>query len=529
MLSRLSLLVCLVVLFSASPARASSGPSEATLAQNFPSPPIRAAAAVVMDAGNGAVLASLNAHRRLPMASTTKIMTGLLALQLGKLSDRIVVPRAAFNYESDATIMGLKPGETVTLRDLLYGLLLPSGADAANTIAIHYGGSETHFVAMMNHEAAVLGLHDTHYVDATGLSSRNHYSSAYDLAVLGQYVSYIPDFVKISSTRTYRWNGHVLQNVNHVLFWYPGVDGVKPGYTYEAGICQVIDDRRDGRHVVVTLLNTPDLVIDARNLLNFGLRDFTWVQSQQAAYRLPGDGPMNAQSGVTAGGRYLYFPASGHYLRGPFLAAFQANGGLAVLGFPRTEPLHEGRLWVQYLQNGALAWNPSNHQVTPVALGKLSSPLPRATPTPLPTPTPRPTATPHEGVIVPQGSGTPTPHRTSTPRPRVTPTTTPTPTPTPLPPGAFATGNVFQPFQKARGHWLGAAVSAVQSMSHYQLQYFTYGALLADLHAHAVYVLPLGDRWLGARHFLPAHPGNVYPSGFAPAAALKAIGWPAIG
>src|SRR5207302_3053679 len=130
------------------------------------------------------------------------------------------------------------------------------------------------------------------------------------------------------------------------LYWYPGVDGIKPGYTGAAGLCQLIDVRRDGRHITVAILNTPDLVIDARNLLNYGLRDYTWIQSA-----LTGDGPGLTQTGTDAQGRYIYYPASGHYIRSVFLAAFRQAGGPAALGFPRTEPLAEGTARVQYFQN----------------------------------------------------------------------------------------------------------------------------------------------------------------------------------
>ena len=518
MLSRLTLAFFLVFVFT-STALASSTSSEARKARTFAQPPVRAAAAVVMDASNGAVLGAKNAHLQLPMASTTKVMTALLALQLGHLTDRITVPKAAFNYEWDATVMGLRPGQVVTLRDLLYGLLLPSGADAANTIAIHYAGSESKFIALMNHEAQVLGLHDTHYTDATGLTAHNHYTSAYDLAVLGQYVSYLPDFIKISSTKTYTWNGHVLQNVNHVLFWYPGVDGLKPGYTNEAGLCQLIDVRRDGRHIIAAILNTPDLVIDARNLLNFGLRDFTWVQSA-----LPGDRPANVQSGIDRTGRYVYFPASGRYVRGVFWNAFNANGGLAVLGYPRTEPLQEGKNIVQYFQNGALAQVAATGKVTRVPIGMLATPLspPSPTPTPTPHPSPTPTATPHEGSI---GPGTPRATVTPTSRPRATPTPTTRPSPTAVPtPTSFPTAGAFQSFARTHARWLGTAITALRTIKGYSLQMFAYGALVTDGHSH-VYFLPLGDRLLDLHAFLPLHPGNAYPAGFAPPSVLTAIGW----
>ena len=455
------------------------------------------------------------------MASTTKIMTALLALQIGKLDDRITVPRAAFNYEWDATVMGLRPGQVVTLRDLLYGLLLPSGADAANTIAIHYGGSETRFVAMMNRLAATLGLKDTHYANAHGLTARNHYTSVYDLAMLGQYVSYLPTLAKIVSARTYSWNGHTLINLNRVLFWYPGVDGIKPGYTNDAGLCQVLDAQRNGRHIIVAVLNTPDLVIDARNLLNFGLRDFSWVQST-----LPGDRPSLTQAGIDQGGSYVYFPGSGHYIRGALWNGFLANGGFDTLGFPRTEPLWEGKARVQYFQNGALALDGDGH-IARRALGL--TPLPTPTPTPSPPPTPTATLKPMEKTIPATVSSSPTPTRTAVPR--LTATSTPRPglpmTPTPKLPPSVA--QVFADFQRSHRSVLGQVATDPVTTRGYLVQVFAYGALAYDQKKRGIYLLPLGDRLLSVRRYLPAHPGNAYPVGFAPVPVMKAIGWPPYG
>lgn len=510
MLTRLPLTTSfLFVLLFSSTALARSVSSEASQARTFPSPPVRALAAVVMDASNGQVLAAVNPHKHLPMASTTKIMTALVALDLGHLDDKITVPKAAFDYESDATVMGLRPGEVVTLRDLLYGLLLPSGADAANTIAIHYAGSEAKFVALMNHVAQVIGLKDTHYVDATGLSSNDHFTSAYDLAVLGQYVSYMPILLRITSTRSHLWNGHTLENVNRILFWYPGIDGLKPGFTNAAGLCQLLDVQRDGRHIVVSILNTPDMVIDARNLLDFGLRDFSWIQS-----KLPGDGPTLTQTGSDARGRYLYFPGAGHYLRGAFLNAFQPEGGLTALGFPRTEPLAEGTMQVQYFQNGALSFNPQSGKVQRLALG-LDTVL-SGQPAPKPFPTPTPTLYP--------GTGTPGPVRTPTPHPRLTATPAPRQTATPAS-GSFPTAGIFMSYQKWHSRRLGGAVSALLRVSGNSVQIFRYGALVAPPHSHAVTMLPIGDRFLAEHGFLPYHPGNVYPAGFAALSTLRAIGW----
>ncbi len=527
MLNRVSLAVCLCFLLTSS-AFAQSTTTETRQAQTFPVPPIMARAGIVVDGDSGAILASLNPHVHLPMASTTKIMTALLAIKLGHLTDRIVVPKSAFNYEWDATVMGLHAGQVVTLRDLLYGLLLPSGADAANTIAIHYGGTEAGFVAMMNREAALLGMHDTHYVNAHGLTAAGHHTSAYDLAKLAEYVVGFPDLIKITSTRTYNWNGHILTNVNHVLFWYPGVDGIKPGYTDDAGLCQVLDVHRDGRHVIVALLNTPNLDTDARNLLNFGLNDFGWVQSL-----LPGDGPWTTQSGSTGANAWIYFPASGHYVRGSFLSTYRADGGSATLGFPRSEQLHEGRTLVQYFQNGALIHDTSG-KIYRLPLGLTPLPTPVVTPRPSPSPRPSPTTTvtatvpPYEATVGPtsgvKGTSLPFIQPTTTPRPR-TPGPRGTPTATPFPPHGVTTSRAFLAFQKGHPALLGSPVSPLTTAHGYGVQVFSYGALAYKQGTKIILLLPLGDRMLAARGYLPNHAGNTYPAGFASLSVVQAIGW----
>lgn len=470
-----------------------------------------------MDVTDGTVLTGKNVHVHLPIASTTKIMTALIALQLGRLSDRITVPKSAFDYEQDATAMGLHAGDVATLRELLYGLLLPSGADAANAIAIHYAGSESRFVSRMNAEAKQLGMRDTHYVNAHGLTAKNAHSSVYDLAILAQYMTYLPDFMKITSTRSYVWHGHVLKNLNHVLFWYPGVDGIKPGYTDEAGLCQVLDAQRNGRQIVAVLLNTPDLVIDARNLLNFGLRDFSWIRSP-----LTRDSPSLALQGVDQRGTYRYFVGSGHYVRGEFWDAYQKNGGYKILGYPRTEPLVGGQTRVQFFQNGALSVNLSTHIVSRLPLGL--TPLPTAHTVP-PFATTTPTPRPSEGSLhLPPLA---TPSSTSTPIRKTgsSKSLTPTPLPTAIPPKQ-ATDKVFLGFQHAHVRSLGLPVAKAYRKHRYAVQIFTYGALVYDPQKHTVSMLPLGDGVLRAKHFLPEHPGNTYPEGFASPSVLKAISWP---
>jgi D-alanyl-D-alanine carboxypeptidase len=514
-------LATLLFLLLTSSVMAHAPRSTAIQARAFPAPPIHARAGVVMDALTGQVLASVNPHLRLPMASTTKIMTALLAVMHGKLSDRITVPATAFNFEADATVMGLKPGMVVTLQQLLYGLLLPSGADAANTIAIHYGTTEAGFVAMMNAEAKALGMVDTHYVNAHGLTAPNHYTSAFDLATLGRFVSGIPAIMKVVDTKYYNWNGRTLTNVNAPLFWYPGLDGIKPGFTDDAGLCQVLDAQRHGRHVVVALLNTPNLDYDARNYLNFGLRDFTWVQS-----KMPGDGPTLVQSGVDASGAYEYFPSSGHYVHGRFLAKFAALGGAAVLGYPRTEPITQGATRVQFFQNGAISQNLTTGIFSRLALGLTPAPTP---PTATPGPSPSPTATPlpRETSIALPGDGTATPGQTSspTPHPGTTPTPTAHPKPAPRPILHPAVASALSPYFRKHTALLGAPAGAPYHIGPRIVQLFAYGALDYNTSNHHLALLPIGDRLLAARGYLPLYPGNTYPANFATRDVLQAIGW----
>ena len=514
MLRPVSLALLSLVLLSSS-ALARGAQSESKQAQSFPWPPVRARAGVVMDAVTGTVLASVSQRLRVPMASTTKVMTALVAVENGNLSDKIKVPKAAFNYESDATVMGLHPGQVVTLRDLLYGLLLPSGADAANTIAIRYGGSEAAFVAMMNAEARRLGMVNTHYANAHGLTAPNHFTSALDLANLGRYVTGFPAIMQIVKARSHTWNGHVLTNINRPLFWYPGVDGIKPGYTDDAGLCQLLDAQRHGRHVIVALLNTPDLVVDARNYLNFGLRDFTWIQSA-----LTGDGPALEQQGSDGKDKYLYFPASGHYVHGAFVQAYQGFGGLPALGYPRTEPLAEGNDQVQYFENGALALNNRTHLVHRLALGLTPTPGAQPTATARPSPTPTATDKAGEGTIV-----IPVKTATARPRPTTTPTARPRPTATASVVAKPTSAAVFAGFVKKHVYQLGNAAASPYHIGVRTVQIFQYGALVYNSATRTMALLPIGDRLLAARHFLPQYPGNQYPSGFATSDVLRAIGW----
>ncbi|HEX8917537.1 MAG TPA: D-alanyl-D-alanine carboxypeptidase family protein, partial [Chloroflexota bacterium] len=338
----------------------------------FAPPPILARAAYLIDQETGAVLYAKNPTMRLPMASTTKITTAVLALEHGGLDHLVRVSRNAASIGEST--MGLRQGERVTVFQLLYGLLLNSGNDAAIALAEHVAGSEGRFVAQMNALAQTLGMTNTHYVTPHGLDAPNHFTSARDLATVAAYAMRDPLFRRIVATTSYyvpptRHNSaHWLASVNKVIYWYPGVDGVKPGNTDAAGLCQVVSVSRDGHHLLAVLLNTPNLVTDIRNLFDFGLHDFRWVQGPAWW-----DTPAYSITGGRGSNQWIYYVGAGHYIRGPFLHYFHTHGGLITLGYPRTEALRLGGQRVQFFQGGELVADPGRGSVYPVPLGVLEA------------------------------------------------------------------------------------------------------------------------------------------------------------
>jgi D-alanyl-D-alanine carboxypeptidase (penicillin-binding protein 5/6) len=235
---------------------------------------ITAPAAILVDANSGAVLWAKRPHLRGPIASTTKIMTAVLALEHLPLTKVIrvnpLVTRVALNRE------GLRAHERVAVWKLMDGLLLFSGNDDALQLAISTSGSRGAFLRLMNEKAAELGLRDTHYTSPSGVVDRGNYSSAYDLAALARYAMAIPRFR--SFTRTHiahvKWSkptyAKTYVNKNQLIGSYRGADGVKTGWTTLAGHCLVASARRNGTRLIAVVLNSPDPYGDARRLLNFG-------------------------------------------------------------------------------------------------------------------------------------------------------------------------------------------------------------------------------------------------------------------
>jgi D-alanyl-D-alanine carboxypeptidase len=242
-------------------------------------PPLPLAeSAVIVDGESGALLYARNGHARLPQASTTKIMAAIVAIENGRLTDRVTVDVDSNHLAAttESTVMGLMPGQTLTLETLLYGMMLSSGNDAAIAIAKHVGGSEARFVEMMNAKAKALGLHNTQFKNPHGLDANGHYSSAYDLAIMSRYGMQNPTFYSLSNTRHWSAEGFDLWNMNKLLPVYPGADGVKPGFTDNAGRCLVGSAVRDNHRVFVTVLNSLDTTGDSRALLDYAFDSFRW-------------------------------------------------------------------------------------------------------------------------------------------------------------------------------------------------------------------------------------------------------------
>ncbi len=249
-----------------------------------PPPAITAKSAVVMDGDTGQILYQRNAHLRLPQASTTKLMTALVAAEQGQLARLISI--GSESAEIGGSSMYLEAGEKLTLEQLMYGLLLVSGNDAADAIANSVGGTASSFVGRMNTRAAALGMTDTHYANPHGLPDANHFSSALDMAILGRTALGNTTVARIAGTRSTHLPGNGrtknvqrnLVNHNKLLGWFPGAWGGKTGYTNSAGRCFVGSARRNGRYVIEAILDSPKLWQDAASLLNYGLDAYSTTQ-----------------------------------------------------------------------------------------------------------------------------------------------------------------------------------------------------------------------------------------------------------
>ncbi len=224
--------------------------------------------AYVLDAVSGRVLYEKNADQRSLIASTTKIMTALIICEQCNVLDRMRVPKEAVGIEGSS--MYLQEGEVLTLQELLYGLMLSSGNDAAVALAIYCGGTVEGFAEQMNDKARSLGMTGTHFENPNGLDSPGHYSTAKDLAKLAAYAMENPIFRKTVSTKNVKAGERYLTNHNKLLWRVEGADGVKTGYTKAAGRILVSSAFRDGRRLIAVTLDDPDDWRDHQALLDEG-------------------------------------------------------------------------------------------------------------------------------------------------------------------------------------------------------------------------------------------------------------------
>ncbi|MDD2494969.1 MAG: D-alanyl-D-alanine carboxypeptidase [Tissierellia bacterium] len=269
-------------------------------------PSILSKTAVLIDAESGTILAQKDADKKMYPASLTKIMTAIIAIEMGNLTDVITIDDDT-PYEIDGSHVALEPGEILTLKDLLYALLLPSANDAASAIAKHYGKTTENFVKLMNDKAKELGAYNTNFVNPHGLHDDNHYTTAYDLALITKYAMKNETFRNIVSTEKYeikptnkKDEPRFFTNLNKMLYcgtssqiyvdgmWisplYDNTTGVKTGYTPEAGNTLVASAKKNNTELIAVILKGVSLEMyqDAHNLFNYGFESF---QNATLAYK----------------------------------------------------------------------------------------------------------------------------------------------------------------------------------------------------------------------------------------------------
>lgn len=238
---------------------------------------VTAQSAVLIEANTRKVLYYKSAHTELPMASTTKIMTAYVALKYGNTDSIVTTADEAYGIEGSSIY--LKKNERISLNDLLYGLLLRSGNDAAVAIACHISGNVEKFATLMNEEAKAIGALNTNFSNANGLPSEKHYTTAYDFALITAKAMEYDKFNEIISTKYYTATtgeiARTMQNKNKLLFEYEGANGVKTGYTLQAGKCLVFSATRDGMTIIGVVLNCPDMFPDAIKILDYGFENYS--------------------------------------------------------------------------------------------------------------------------------------------------------------------------------------------------------------------------------------------------------------
>lgn len=281
---------------------------------------------IVIEAESGRILSSYNKDMRLEMASTTKIVTAIVAIENSSPDDVVEITDEMVGIEGSS--MYLKKGERWRMEDLLYGLMLQSGNDAATAIAISSGGSVEGFADMMNDFALKLGLKNTHFDNPHGLHSPTHYTSAYDLATMTAYALKNPLFLEIVSSKSHKvedgeyLEGRYIYNKNKLLSSFEGANGVKTGYTTDSGRCFVGAAQRNGMQLVSVVLNCHDMWNVTKNILNNAFKQYTYCKigdstknldefmlgNEKISLRLEKDIYYPLKNGESENFRYVFCP-----------------------------------------------------------------------------------------------------------------------------------------------------------------------------------------------------------------------------
>lgn len=249
-------------------------------------PAIGAGAAVLLDEGSAATLLERAADTPLPPASLTKIATAVVALKRGNLNEWVTVDVDS-RVMRGSTVMGLVPGDRFTLRDLMYGMMLPSGNDAALAIGRHVSGGDAEFVRDMNELLLHLGLTGGHFANPHGLNGIDHAISARELALLARYAMTFPEFRTIVGTAQWTADGSrgipITNLMNGMLYAVSGADGVKSGFTRSAGRTMVLSALRGGHRLYAVVLNDPQREADIAALIEWGFASYQWPAPTVAA------------------------------------------------------------------------------------------------------------------------------------------------------------------------------------------------------------------------------------------------------
>lgn len=268
---------------------------------------LSAASSVCIDLDSGRVLYAHNENQPMQIASTTKIMTALIVLENCELEEKVKIPVEAVGVEGSS--LYLKAGEVITVQDLLYGLMLQSGNDAAVALAIHCAGSVENFGALMNAKAKQLGLNNCHFVNPHGLSQEGHLCSAYDLAVISAEAMNDPDFTAIVSAKSYSFGDRTIVNHNKLLRIYDGAVGIKTGFTKAAGRTLVGAAEKNGQTLITVTLSAPNDWNDHVQLFDYGFEVYPKTEiicDGEVMARLPVAGSNEDTVTVVADNDFYY-------------------------------------------------------------------------------------------------------------------------------------------------------------------------------------------------------------------------------